>query len=318
MPPTLRRTETLDRLSHLRANTEEIEKLYRSTESRFLIVIAGRPVISSNEPQTQARLKWKTYDDVGPLITDGAQWALLGQDSKTGHTYFTLFLSDTDLETAVNDTNTSPRDSLFHPAVDLRSLATQGIISPEEQSLAGQATALANWHANTRCCGRCGGTTKSDQAGWRRSCWACGAVMFPRMDPAVIMLVTDGTRAVLAHEPRFPDGMYSTLAGFVEPGDDVEHAVKRETFEEIGLVIKNVELLSTQPWPFPHSLMLGCIAHADPGELRPDQEEIEDARWFTRDELRHMQNATHPDGLWIPGPQSIANALIMHFLNELD
>lgn len=315
MKPTLSMTPMLDRMSHLRGQPDKIANIMHSGQSRFLIVIDGRPVISSNIERTEASLKWQRWETVASFIANGANWAFLGREAKSGETFFAVFL--TGLHVPPSGAPELATDTPFSPAVDLRSLATQGVITPEEQSLAGQATALANWHINSRCCGRCGAKTRSDNAGWRRTCWSCGRTAFPRMDPAVIMLVTDGARAVLAHEARFPENMYSTLAGFVEPGDDVAHAVRRETFEEVGLTVGRVEFLGAQPWPFPHTLMLGCLAHAESADLSPDPTEIEDARWFSRADLKQMNNKTHPDGLWFPGAQSIAYALIMHFLNNV-
>ena len=129
----------------------------------------------------------------------------------------------------------------LRPIVDLRSLAMQGIMSPEELSLCGQARALAQWHENARCCGHCGGTTLVKDGGWRRKCWACGLEWFPRTDPVVIMLITDGERCLLAHEHRYGDKMYSTLAGFIEPGEDIEHAVRREVLEETSIKVGEVK-----------------------------------------------------------------------------
>ena len=170
----------------------------------------------------------------------------------------------------------------LRPIVDLRSLAMQGIMSPEELSLCGQARALAQWHENARCCGHCGGTTLVKDGGWRRKCWACGLEWFPRTDPVVIMLITDGERCLLAHEHRYGDKMYSTLAGFIEPGEDIEHAVRREVLEETNIKVGEVKYHSSQPWPFPHSLMLGCIGQAETTDITIDSGEIAEARWFSR------------------------------------
>ena len=195
----------------------------------------------------------------------------------------------------------------LRPIVDLRSLAMQGIMSPEELSLCGQARALAQWHENARCCGHCGGTTLVKDGGWRRKCWSCGQEHFPRTDPVVIMLVTEGDCCLLTREPRFAATMYSALAGFLEPGEDIEHAVRREVMEEVGLEIDSVAYQESQPWPFPHSLMIGCIAECAGGDIRSDPAELEDARWFHREELG--------SGTMMPFPQSIAYRLIQEWLN---
>ena len=156
-------------------------------------------------------------------------------------------------------------------------------MSPEELSLCGQARALAQWHENARCCGHCGGTTLVKDGGWRRKCWACGLEWFPRTDPVVIMLITDGERCLLAHEHRYGDKMFSALAGFIEPGEDIEHAVRREVLEETNIRVGEVNYHSSQPWPFPHSLMLGCIGRAETTDITIDSGELAEARWFSRD-----------------------------------
>ena len=204
----------------------------------------------------------------------------------------------------------------LRPIVDLRSLAMQGIMSPEELSLCGQARALAQWHENARCCGHCGGTTLVKDGGWRRKCWACGLEWFPRTDPVVIMLITDGERCLLAHEHRYGDKMYSALAGFIEPGEDIEHAVRREVLEETNIKVGEVKYHSSQPWPFPHSLMLGCIG---PG-ARPPRSPSTAARSPKRagsraSDARLMLERRHPEGLTVPGKQAIANALITSFVD---
>src|SRR5262249_48347826 len=149
------------------------------------------------------------------------------------------------------------------------------------------AVALANWHARHRFCPNCGHETEVASAGHVRRCPSCGLEHYPRTDPAVIVLVTDADdRALLGHNPAWPPGRVSTLAGLVEPGESAEMAVVREIAEEAGVVLTDVTYLGSQPWPFPWSLMLGFTARAvDPGTTRPDGEEISELRWFTREEL---------------------------------
>lgn len=132
------------------------------------------------------------------------------------------------------------------------------------------------------------------QAGWRRDCPSCGGQHFPRTDPVVIMLVTNGNSILLGRSPGWPDGMYSLLAGFVEPGETLETAVKREVAEETGVQVENVAYLASQPWPFPSSLMIGCKAEAVSRDLSIDTNEIEDAIWLTREELLSVFAGTHP------------------------
>lgn len=152
--------------------------------------------------------------------------------------------------------------------------------------------------------------------GWKRRCWACKNETFPRVDPVVIMAVTFEGQLLLAHEDRFPDTMYSTIAGFIEPGDDVFHAVRRETMEEVGIEIGEVEFQGSQPWPFAHSLMIGCMARAKSDKIAINPNEVSDARWFSRDDVTSMVNHTHAEGLWVPGQHSMAHMLIQHYLAE--
>jgi len=149
------------------------------------------------------------------------------------------------------------------------------------------ARGILHWHRQTRFCGVCGSPTELREAGHLRVCTnpACAAHHFPRTDPAVIMLVSRGDRCLLGRKSEWPDGMYSTLAGFVEPGESLENAVAREVMEETGVAISNIRYHSSQPWPFPASLMLGFYATAETEEINYDPAELEHARWFTRAEL---------------------------------
>ena len=194
--------------------------------------------------------------------------------------------------------------------VELRALAP--LLGAAEAGLLAYARALAHWHRTHRFCGRCGGATTVVEAGHVRRCTACAADAFPRTDPAVIVLVTAGARCVLGRAQRFPPGMYSTLAGFVEPGESLEAAVRREVREEVGLELAEVRYRSSQPWPFPQSLMLGFRAVAAGGELAIELDELEDARWFHRAEL--LDEANRP--VRLPNPDSIARFLIDEWLAE--
>ena len=155
--------------------------------------------------------------------------------------------------------------------------------------------------------------------GWRRQCAPCGKEVFPRLDPVVIMLVHDGDSCVLAHEPRYSPGMFSCLAGYIEPGEDIAHAVIRETREEIGVAVTDVAYHASQPWPFPHFLMIGCSAKTigTRPHLAIDTTEIVEARWFSREEASQMLERTHPAGLWVPGAQAIAHHLIRSFAGSV-
>jgi NAD+ diphosphatase len=169
--------------------------------------------------------------------------------------------------------------------------------------LAGRAVQLVEWDRHHRFCGRCGGPTERQAAELARTCSDCGLQHFPRISPAVIVRVERGDRILLARSPHFAPGVYSTLAGFVEPGESLEETVIREVREEVGVNVANLRYFGSQPWPFPHSLMIGFVADYESGELRPQESEIEDAGWFGVDDLPGL-----------PSRFSIARALIDEFI----
>jgi len=204
------------------------------------------------------------------------------------------------------------RDNLL--VTDLRSIATGGLVAPEHLPPLAEAKALLGWHGRHRFCSKCGAPTRSLHAGWRRDCPACGTEHFPRTDPVVIMLAIDGERCLLGRQGRFAKGQWSCLAGFVEPGETIEEAVRRETLEEAGIVCGRVSYFASQPWPFPMSLMIGCHAQALTTELTVDRSELEDARWFDRDEVAAMMQRRHPGGLIVTHPIAIAHHIIRSWL----
>jgi NAD+ diphosphatase len=201
---------------------------------------------------------------------------------------------------------------------DLRSIAVQGLVHPDHLAPLAEAKAMLHWHARHRFCANCGGGTEVIDAGWRRDCPACKAQHFPRTDPVVIMLAIDGERCLLGRQSRFPPGMWSCLAGFVEPGESFEEAVRRETLEEAGIRCGKVSYFASQPWPFPMSLMIGCHAQALNRDITVDRAELEDARWFDRDEVALLLTRKHPDGLTSPPPMAIAHHIIRAFAEEGD
>lgn len=195
-------------------------------------------------------------------------------------------------------------------AVDLRALASEGSVAPAELGLAATAQSLLAWHARHGFCGRCGSPTLVGAGGFRRECPACGLHHFPRTDPVAIMLVRRGEACLLGRGAHFKPGMYSCLAGFIEPGETVEDAVRRETFEETGVRVGAVAYHASQPWPFPSSLMLGCVADGLSEAIAIDPTELEDARWFSRDAAARMLAGTHPEGLSVPPETAIAHLLV--------
>lgn len=201
---------------------------------------------------------------------------------------------------------------------DLRSIAVQGLIAPEHLSPLAEAKALLHWHARHRFCANCGHPTDVTDGGWRRDCPQCHYQHFPRTDPVVIMLTIRGDQCLLGRQSRFAPGMWSCLAGFIEPGESIEDAARRETFEEAGIACGRVRYFASQPWPFPSSLMIGCHAEAISSEIKVDISELEDARWFSREEAVEMLMRRHPGGLSTPPPVAIAHHIIRAWVERGD
>jgi NAD+ diphosphatase len=197
---------------------------------------------------------------------------------------------------------------------DLRSIAVQGTVAPEHLPPLAEAKAMLHWHARHRFCSHCGAPTQVLSAGWKRECAACKTEHFPRTDPVVIMLAIDGDRCLLGRQARFAQGTWSCLAGFVEPGETIEEAARREILEEAGVVCGEVKYFRSQPWPFPMSLMIGCHARAASTSIVVDRTELDDARWFDRKEAALMLARRHPDGLNTPPPIAIAHHIIRAFV----
>lgn len=217
------------------------------------------------------------------------EWIFLGLKDEIGHAAVMVERVPVDLE-----------------PVSLRMLGPS--IAPDEASLAVHAVGVARWHQTHTHCARCGALTDVADAGHTRLCPQCGAHHFPRTDPAVIMLITDGTdRALLGRQPSWPEGRFSTLAGFVEPGESLDDAVRREVTEEVGIEVGEVTYAGSQPWPFPSSLMLGFFGTALTDEITVDHEEIAEARWFTRGQITAM---TASNDLLLPPPVSISRWLV--------
>jgi NAD+ diphosphatase len=192
--------------------------------------------------------------------------------------------------------------------LDLR--AAVGQLSHEESAMVAQARALVDWHATHPFCAKCGQPTTSVQGGTMRRCDKCRAEHFPRVNPVVIMLVVRGDRCLLGRQAAWPRGMYSTLAGFVETGESIEEAVRREILEESGIEVGSVTYHSSQPWPFPSSLMIGCIAEATTEEVTIDPHEIDDARWFTREQiLAACRGESDASTLFLPPVMAIGRRL---------
>lgn len=306
----------IDRRSLRRGDEAYLTALASAPDTRFLVLDVGDPLVwRVSAGHGDGLSVWFSRDQAARAVTDDMARCLtvflgVGPAAAEGSAEagrFALALPE------------GGRDRLaeivpLEPPAGLRSLMTAGVVPPDDLAAAGLARSLFAWQSTAKFCSACGSGTRVIDGGWRVRCTGCERDAYPRVDPVVIMLVTDGERCVLAHEPKFPERMFSCIAGYVEPGEDVAEAVARETAEELGLIIGEVAIVDTQPWPFPHSLMIGCVARvAGSLALRIDPVEIVEARWFTRAQAQQLIDRTHPDGLWEPGHQAIAHRLIARF-----
>lgn len=288
----------LDRVAHRRADAAWLAERLTHPASRFVPVWRTRSLIVAGEASRAVLLD---PDRAAALIAGGAQATFLGQAGEAAH--FALDLSHLN-EDAVH--------ALGHAAEAADLWAIGATLERDDAAILAHARALVTWHARHRFCGACGAPTAPRDAGHVRGCTdpACGAVHFPRTDPAVIMLVTYGDRCLLGQQKSWAEPVYSTLAGFVEPGESLEEAVAREVMEEVGVSLTNVVYHSSQPWPFPLSIMLGFTAEAAADRLVIDNVEIADAKWLTRAELRDPESL----GFRLPRKLSIARHLVDDWL----
>jgi NAD+ diphosphatase len=239
------------------------------------------------------------------------QWGRLGEAE--GEVVFLGLLDGEPLFAAV------PSQGDPDPAYTRReTFAALGVLQPDELALYGGARSLLDWHARHRFCPQCGGATVLAKGGWQRDCSQCGAQQFPRTDPVTIMLVEHERRVLLGRNARFPGRSYSALAGFVEPGETIEEAVAREVYEEAGVRVRDVSYIASQPWPFPSQLMIACHAHADDDALTLDPTELEDAQWFTRQEV--IEAFENPDAARFapPFPLAVAHHMLRWWLEKSD
>ncbi|MGA8852204.1 MAG: NAD(+) diphosphatase [Aeromicrobium sp.] len=267
---------THDRSAHLRKNDA-----WRTADGDLRILVIGGEHVST----TDADGMWWVTEDEAP---DG-EWLFLGYRDGVRHAAVMVDRVPAELRPA-----------------SLRMVGPN--LTPDDASLGVHAVGVARWHQTHRFCAACGAPSAPAEAGHIRVCTACGAHHFPRTDPAVIMLITDDQdRALLGRQPIWPEGRFSTLAGFVEPGEALDDAVRREVMEEVGVEVGDVRYAGSQPWPFPSSLMLGFFGRAMTSTIRVDHDEIAEARWFTRDDVTAM---TASADLLLPPNVSISRALI--------
>ena len=289
----------IDRADHIRSNPDALAALM-DWRARLLRLDGLDPVIDA-----EGGLEWGTLADA----PDGAELVFLGLAAEESGSAKGCF--------AAVPRMGDQRQAFANP----RLWQAMAALSPGDLATYGGARSLVDWHARHRFCARCGQPTVLSKGGWQRNCISetCKGEHFPRVDPVTIMLVEhandSGARLLLGRQPRFPPRRFSALAGFVEPGETIEEAVAREVLEESGVKIGEVLFHSTQPWPYPSSLMIGCYARALTTEIRLEQDELSDARWFTRVEVREALARRTPE-LRLPPPLAIAHQLVKSWIEQ--
>ncbi len=292
---------SIDRAAHRRDDANFLEDVLFLKNTKTVVFAGDIPVVSGQEAPLNILFDLKNV----PFAGRAAQPIFLGLEN--GSARFAISLPFD----VLNDWGSNAD----FQTINLRTLAVKSLISKDALNLLATAQALINWHSKHRFCANCGYKTQIKSAGWKRACTACETEHFPRTDPVVIMMAVRGDMCLLGRSPRFPPKMYSCLAGFVEPGESIEGAVRREIIEETGIVIGGVAYHHSQPWPFPMSMMIGCTGEALTEEITVDGVEIEDAQWFSKAELSHIMAGTHPEGLTAPTKMSIAHHLMKDFLS---
>ncbi len=294
-------TPLLDRASQRREDADWLKAALDAPATRFVAICRDTPVLAFDDATLEPLFMRDRLATLGPPVES----LFLGLDGETAH-----FAVD-----IASDRFDAFKERADLKLIDMRSIAMQGLFTPGLVTTIGTAKALFGWHQRHRFCSQCGAPSTVSAAGWKRSCPSCKAEHFPRTDPVAIMLTIDGDRCLLGRGAQFPTNRYSCLAGFVEPGESFEDAVRRETYEETRIRTGRVRYLFDQPWPFPSSLMIGCLAEATSTEITIDPAEIADARWFHRDEVRQMLAETHPEGLTAPPRMAIANHIMQVFVD---
>ncbi|RJF90511.1 NAD(+) diphosphatase [Sphingomonas cavernae] len=278
---------TLDRADLVRTNPEQLAALTGSLSARLLVLDGIDPVLDQD-----GLMVWKSLAEADP----SSELIFLGFDD--GKPRFAEVRPDL------------PRGASRSPAI-FRML---DIMPPGEAGTYAAARSLIDWHLRHGFCAQCGTRTEMFRGGWGRKCGQCKAEHFPRVDPVVIMLAEHDGKVLIGRQPAYPPRRYSALAGFLEPGESLEEAVARELHEEAGLRASNVRYVVSQPWPFPSSLMMACIADADRDELTIDYTELEDAIWVTREEVQASLDGD-PDAPFLPPPPyAIAHTLFRRWL----
>ncbi|GIK47734.1 MAG: NAD(+) diphosphatase [Hyphomonadaceae bacterium] len=282
----------LDRAGHHRRDKAWLEDAWKAETTLLIPFNQQRPFVT--EENGVVAPGWLGAHARAGVAGPNARWLFLGLDA-AGAARFAI------------DADDPAKLEGLGRFDDLRALGAR--LSRDDLAILGPAKAVFEWHVKNGYCANCGAPTLIVEAGWKRQCPICSAEHFPRVDPVCIMLPTFGDKCFLGRQRAWPRGMHSALAGFIEPGEPIEEAVARETLEEAGLRVREVRMHSTQPWPFPHSLMIGVLCEVENDDETVDTFELESGRWFTREEARLLIAAKHPDA-FCPPPFAIAHQLL--------
>ncbi len=305
----------LDRAAHLRGDLAEMAKLAAHSDAKAMVLWRGKFLTDTSDDRALAWLDMQNtvlnaatdapiflglINETPRFAYDISPWAPKGLAAPDGSFFDDSQLSHPDL----------PETLIF---IELRAMLAD--LNPNDAGDAATAKGISEWHKTHKFCANCGAATRVSKSGWQRSCPACNYQHFPRTDPVVIMLVTHGNDVLIGRSPQWPKNMYSLLAGFMEPGETIFEAVRREVFEETSVQIGAVEYLLDQPWPFPSSLMIGCKATALTRDIKRDEVELEDALWISREKAMASMAGQNPD--IIPARKgSIAHHLLDSWLRD--
>jgi NAD+ diphosphatase len=291
----------LNRASEKRTDSNWIESKRREPSALVLPLWRLQPfMLGSEKSEPPSELGLVRAGIVDSLVEAGALCIFLGLDGERA--VFAI-----DVPEGGDPATVGPLAGLGYFR-DAR--AAGSMVSVEQSAIIAQAKAMIDWHQRHGFCPRCGAPTKIMDAGYRRLCGKCNAEHFPRVDPVVIMLATYGEACLVGRGKQFPPGMFSALAGFVEPGETIEEAVRRELMEEASVKVGAVTYYATQPWPFPSSLMIGCFAKAGARDAKVDENELAEVRWLERSAARELIEGKQVDGVRVPPPIAIAHHLI--------
>ena len=293
-------SDILDRAAHLRGDDEKLFALEGHRDARAYVIYRDSLVVAQSEAGPRALL---TLDEARKF---GANPGTIFLGLRGDAAVFGMGIPPDAVEKLLTRGDVG--------VTELRGMAMQGALPPQQLSAIAAAKSLVTWHQRHGFCANCGTRTRMSQGGWKRDCPSCKTEHFPRTDPVVIMLVTHADKCLMGRQKQFPPGMWSCLAGFVEIAETIEDAVRREILEESGIHCGEVTYYMTQPWPYPSSLMIGCTAEAIDDAITVDLTELEDARWFDRAEAMQLLKRTHPDGMTGPHPFAIAHHLLGRWL----